>query len=220
MVPTMRVSSVLSDGLGRVAPNPPTPIQQGITSRVGASLVVNPPWGMVHVVTGWGLAVGAAPAGSSMLTVLARGFTFVRGFCYSVGGHARATAELRVSVEEFIPVKSVGPHSGPGVIDLPDTGTEHAEIAPLPTTMLGTFRHGQTVWGPRVIIINQETSGLGVQYFESNAEPDDPGLFTPITPGNFYRVWILAFQDASCQANGDATSNIAFDFGPVFFGFT
>jgi hypothetical protein len=155
-----------------------------------------------------------------MLTALARGFTFVRGFCYSVGGHARAYAELRVSVEEFIPVKSVGPHSGPGVIDLPDTGTEHAEIAPLPTTMLGTFRHGQTVWGPRVIIINQETSGLGVQYFESNAEPDAPGLFTPITPGNLYRVWILAFQDASCQANGDATSNIAFDFGPVFFGFT
>jgi hypothetical protein len=51
------------------------------------------------------------------------------------------------------------------------------------------------------------------------AEPEIPGLFMPVTPGNFYRVWIEAVQSASCEANGDALSNIAFDFTPVFFAF-
>jgi hypothetical protein len=217
MVPTIPVFSFTSDGTGGVG-HDLTPIQQGITSRVGGGLTAYPPWGAENVVTAWGLPVGAAPPGTSTLTVLARGFTFVRGMCYSLGGHARATADLRVCSEEFEPTARPVGHSG-RLMDTPDLGTEHAEIAPLPTTMLGTFRHGRTVWGPKVIVINQETSGLGVQWYSNDAEPDVPGLFTPITPGNFYRVWIQAFQSASCQGNGDALSNIAFDFGPVFFAF-
>jgi hypothetical protein len=217
MVPTIPVFSFTSDG--SASGQRLTPIQQGITSRIGGSLFAYPPGGMETAVTAWGFSAGTAPPGTSMLTVVARGFTFVRGYCYSLGGHAEAWAAIHVKVEEFEPTARPVGHSG-RLVDRPDPGTEHAEIAPLPTTMLGTFRLIRTVRGPNVIIINQETSVVGVQYFESDAELDAPGLFTPITPGNFYRVWIESGQWAIAQLNGDAVSNIAFDFGPVFFGFT
>jgi len=41
----------------------------------------------------------------------------------------------------------------------------------------------------------------------------------PITPGNVYRCWIKSGQWAIAGLNGDAVSNIAFDFGAVFFAF-
>jgi hypothetical protein len=217
MVPTIPVFSFTSDGTAGSFGNL-TPIQAGIASRIGGRLYAAPPGGMETAVTAWGLPLGAAPPGTSTLTVLARGFTFVRGLSYSYGGHAEASASLAVKVEEFEPTHKPVGHSG-RPIDTPDFEPEHAEIAPLPSTMLGTFRLIRTEIGPQVAIIRQETFGLGLQYFQMDAEPDDPGIFTPVTPGNFYRVWIQAGQWAICEFAAEAVSNIAFDFGPIFFAF-
>jgi hypothetical protein len=217
MVPTIPVFSGGTDGSAGVFRDP-TPIQMGITSRIGTSVGAFPPTGFGLVFTAWGLRAGAAPPGTSTLTVLARGFTFVRGFCYSVGGYARAYADVFVKVEEFEPTHKPVEHSG-SFIDTHDPGIEHVEIAPPPTAMLGTFRLTRTIRGPKVIVIDQETTVLGVQSVSMDADPEVPGLFTPITPGNFYRVWIESAQQVEAELNGDAVSNIAFDFGPVFFAF-
>jgi hypothetical protein len=77
MVPTTPIFSFLSEGTGGVGRDL-TPTQVGLTSRVGGSLRTYPPWGLETAVTAWGFQAGAAPPGASTLTVLARGFTFVR----------------------------------------------------------------------------------------------------------------------------------------------
>jgi hypothetical protein len=215
MVPTIPVFSGGTDGSAGVFRDP-TPIQMGITSRIGTSVAAFPPTGFGLVFTAWGLRAGVAPPGTSNLTVLASGFTFVRGFCYSVVGYAYAYADVFVKVEEFEPTHPE--HSG-GLIDTHDPGIEHPEIAPPPTEMLSTFRWIRNIRGPKVIVINQETTVLGVQSVSMDADPEVPGLFTPITPGNFYRVWIESAQQVEAELNGDAVSNISFDFGPVFFAF-
>ena len=45
-----------------------------------------------------------------------------------------------------------------------------------------------------------------------DTEDDALGIFMPITPGNFYRVWIEAVQWVLCGTDGAATSNISFRF--------
>jgi hypothetical protein len=217
MVPTIPFVSDGTDG-SAVVNGDPTPTQAGTTSRIGTRVGAFPPTGFALIFTAWGLRAGAAPPGTSTLTVLASGSTFVRGFCYSVGGYARAYADVFVKVEEFEPTHKPVAHSGSS-IDTHDPGIEHAEIAPTPDTMLGTFRLTQTIRGPKVIVIDQETTVLGVQSVSMDADPEVPGLFMPITPGNFYRVWIESAQQVEAELNGDAVSNIAFDFGPVFFAF-
>jgi hypothetical protein len=196
----------------------PTPTQVGATSRIGGSIAAYVPYGAVDATSAWGFNAGSAPPGTSTLTVVARGFTFVRGYCYSFGGEAWATAGLQVTVEEFELIERPAGHAG-HLIDEPDPGIAHPEIGS-PTAMLRNFILKRKIFGPWVWVIWQNTELIGLQYFESDAELDAPGLFTPITPGNFYRVWIEASQGALSVANGDAVSNIAYDFGPVFFGFT
>jgi hypothetical protein len=77
----------------------------------------------------------------------------------------------------------------------------------------------RTVRGSPIILINQETSVVGVQRVSIDEQRDAPGLFMPITRGNFYRCWIGSVQWAISGVNGDAVSNIGFDFGAVFFAF-
>ena len=120
---------------------------------------------------------------------------------------------------EFEPTHKPVEHPGRATIDEPDPGIAHPEIG-APTAMLGTVRLTRTIFGPPLSVIDQETDFIGLQWFDSDAELDAPGLLTPITPGNFYRVWIMAYQGVLSELNGDAVSNIAYDFGPVFFGFT
>lgn len=45
-------------------------------------------------------------------------------------------------------------------------------------------------------------------------------LVVPITPGLSYLWWIDCYQYAGVATPGSAVSNIAFDFGPVFFAFS
>jgi len=216
MVPTITFVSDGTDGSAALFRDP-TPIQFGSTSRIGTSVAAFPPTGFALIFTAWGLRAGAAPPGTTTLTVLAFGSTFVRGFCYSVVGYAHAYADLYVKVEEFEPIPK--PEHPGRLIDTPDPQIEHVEIAPPTTEMIGTFRLTRTIRGPKVIVIDQETTVLGVQEVSMDADPEVPGLFTPVTPGNFYRVWIESAQQVEAELNGDAVSNISFDFGPVFFAF-
>jgi hypothetical protein len=220
VIPTIPLVRVLSDGAAGVARDP-TPTQMGTTfgtiSRLGGSIAAYPPYGTAFAVSAWGFDAGAAPPGTSTLTVVARGSTFVRGFCYSFGGVASARAILEVRVEEFEQLGSSGRLIDKP--DKPDPGIAYPEIGSSPT-MPSTFRFTQNLHGPFLSVIDQDTDPIGLQYFESDAELDAPGLFTPITPGNLYRVWIWAAQEVFSLLHGDAVSNIAYDFGPVFFGFT
>jgi hypothetical protein len=217
VVPTIPVFSFTSDGAAGVF-RTLTPGRDGFMSRIGSSLYAFPPGGMETAVMAWGFWAGPAPPGTSTLTVLARGFSSVRGFCYSVGGYARAWATINAKVEEFEPTERPVEHPG-GPFDRPDPGTEDAEIALPPTARPGAFRLSRTVRGNPIILINQETIVVGVQSVSIDMQRDAPGLFMPITPGNFYQCWIESVQWAISGENGDAVSNIAFDFGAVFFAF-
>jgi hypothetical protein len=210
VVPTTSVFSYTSDGSasGRSHVD-----RDGFMSRIGASVFAYPPGGLESAVTAWGFWAGPAPPGTSTLTVLARGFTWVRGYCFALGGWARAWATINATVEEFEPTQRPVEH----FFDRPDPG--HAEIALPPTERPGAFQLIRTVRGNPIILVNQETSGVGVQSFSIDAQRDAPGLFMPITPGNFYRCWIGSVQWAQSALDGDAVSNIAFDFGAVFFAF-
>jgi hypothetical protein len=219
VVPTIPAFSFSSLGTGGVSRNL-TPIQAGGTSRIGGGLGAYPPYGLETTLTAWGFRAGAAPPGTTSLTVAASGVaTTQRGNCFTAGGYARAYADIHVIVEEFEPLKSV--HTG--LIDEPDPGTEHAEIAPDPSAMLGSFVFKRVVASGPTIIINMETTFLGYQVNFSDGAAHATVLVMPITAGNAYRWWIASQQSAICQAvsgPGAAVSNLAFDFGPVFFAFT
>jgi hypothetical protein len=219
VVPTIPAFSFSSWGTGGVSRNL-TPIQAGATSRIGGGLGAFPPAGVEATLTAWGFMAGAAPPGTTSLAISASGTTMVRGNCFTLGGYARAYADIHVIVEEFEPLRPV--HTG--LVDVPDPGTEHAEIARPATATLGTLVFRRVVTSGPTLIINQETTAIGYQITSpSDAEPHLTTLVMPITPGNAYRWWIASRQYVICQAvsgPGAAVSNIAFDFGPVFFAFT
>jgi len=216
VVPTIPVFSFTSDGVAGVHGDLP-PFREGFMSGVGLSIYASPPDGMETAVVGWGFWTGPAPPGTSTLTVLARGFSSARGFCYAMPGYARAWAAVIATVDEFEPTERPVEHPG-GLFDRPDPGTQ-GEIALSPTEMPGAYRLTRTTRSTPIILINQETSVFGVQSVSIDEQRDAPGLTMPITPGNVYRCWIKSGQWAIAGLNGDAVSNIAFDFGAVFFAF-
>jgi len=132
-------------------------------------------------------------------------------------GYARALASVNATVDEFEPTERPVEHPG-GLLDRPDPGTQ-GEIALSPTEMPGAYRLTRTTAGNPITLINHETGGFGVQYVSFDMQRDAPGLTMPITPGNVYRCWIKSVQWVLTGLNGDAVSNIAFDFGAVFFAF-
>ena len=150
VVPTTSVFSYTSDGSasGRSHVD-----RDGFMSRIGASVFAYPPGGLESAVTAWGFWAGPAPPGTSTLTVLARGFTLVRGYCFALGGWARAWATINATVEEFEPTQRPVEH----FFDRPDP--DHAEIALPPTARPGAFQLIRTVRGNPIILVNQETSG-------------------------------------------------------------
>lgn len=193
-----------------------TPTQSGSTSRIGGNLYAAPPAGVEATLTAWGFMAGTAPPGTTTLVVLARGFgTTQRGVAETFGGYARAYGEIAVTIEEFEPLMPVD-------VDLPAAGEEVAEIAD-PTAIVGTVVFKSSVTSAPTIIINQETTAIGYQLHIGDGASHVTALGMPITPGNAYRWWIVCRQHCVCQGvSGFAWggSNIAFDFGPVFFAFT
>jgi hypothetical protein len=195
-----------------------TPTQAGSTSRIGGALYAFPPAGVEATLTAWGFMAGRAPPGTTSLAIAASGFaTTQRGNCFAGGSYARAYGDIHVIVEEFEPLQPVDVE----ITHDPDDGT--AEIDPLPTATLGSLVFQRVLSSGPTIIINMETTFLGYQFHTGDGTSHATPLVMPITPGNAYRWWIASRQYAICQAvSGPATavSNIAFDFGPVFYAFT
>jgi hypothetical protein len=216
-VPTIPAFSFSSWGNAGVFRNL-TPIQSGGISRIGGNLYAYPPAGVEATLTAWGFRAGTAPPGTTSLAVTARGIaTTQRALAGTLGGYARAYGEVAVTIEEFESLKPVD--SGLG--DLPDDGEETAEIA-LPPTALGSLVFKSSVTSAPTIIINQETTAIGYQIHIGDGASHLTALVMPIAPGNVYRCWIVCRQHCICQAVSGparAQSNIAFDFGPVFFAF-
>jgi hypothetical protein len=217
VVPTIPVFSFSSWGNAGTNSNL-TPTQTGSTSRIGGALYAVPPSGVETTLTAWGFMAGRAPPGTTSLAIAASGFaTTQRGNCFAGGSYARAYGDIHVIVEEFEPLQPVD------VEIIPDRDDETAEIAREPTATLGSLVFKRVVSGGPTIIINMETTFLGYQVNFSDGASHATVLVMPITPGNAYRWWIASQQNTVCQAvSGPATavSNIAFDFGPVFFAFT
>jgi hypothetical protein len=215
VVPTIPAFSFSNWGNAGVFRNL-TPVQVGGTSRIGGNLYAAPPAGVEATLTAWGFMAGTAPPGTTTLAVLCRGFaTTQRGVAETFGGYARSYGEVAVTIEEFEPLMPVD-------VDLPDDGEEVAEIAD-PTAILGTVVFKSSVTSAPTIIINQETTAIGYQLHIGDGASHLTALVMPITPGNAYRWWIVCRQHCICQAVSGfawAGSNIAFDFGPVFFAFT
>lgn len=212
VVPTIPVSSFTSDGAagGRDI----TPARDGFMSGVGCNISAWPPNGMETAIIGWGFWAGPAPPGTSTLSFLARGFSSVRGFCYSCPGYARAFATVNATVEEWEPTERPVDVPG-GLFDRPDPADIHLP----PPERPGAFRLSRTVRGAPIILINLETSVFGVQVVSFDEQRDAPGLFMSSTPGNFYRCWIKSLQWAMSGANGAAVSTMVFDFGAASFIF-
>jgi hypothetical protein len=74
--------------------------------------------------------------------------------------------------------------------------------------------------GSNTALLFLQTAVLGWQESVLDTHPAATMLVTPVTPGNSYRWWIACYQFAGVAGSGAAVSNIAFDFGPVFYAFT
>jgi hypothetical protein len=210
-IPAFSFSSDLTAGAFRNV----TPVQFGSISRIGSSIYATVPGGTETLFTAWGFMAGKAPPGTGSLAVAASGLSMIRGNCYTVGGYARAYADILVVVEEFETLEPV--HSG--LTDTLDPGGPEAEIAD-PTAPLGSLVFKRRFSSQPTILINHETSALGYQLVALDNHPDATFLVMPITPGNVYRWWIASYQFCQCALAGWAGSNISFDFDPVFFAFT
>jgi hypothetical protein len=149
--------------------------------------------------------------------VAVSGLSMIRGNCYTAGGYARAYADIGVLIDEFETLKPVDSpvHSGLGGT----SGAGPAELAPDPMRPIGTLVFKRRVASNPTILINHETAVIGYQIVGLDQHPDFTVLVMPIRPGNVYRWWIGSYQYCQCALAGWAGSNIAFDFGPVFFAF-
>jgi hypothetical protein len=203
------------------------PVQFGSISRIGSSIygmAPGPPGTPpeTDLQTAWGFMAGKAPPGTSALTVAANGTAFIRGTCYThSGGHASAYGYIYAFVEEFVPVETPelgtpGHEHDPSHSSITHDHETVAEIDPGPSLAWTGVRAG----GGRTALLDLNTAVLGWQVSVLDTHPAAAMLLTPITPGNFYRWWIACYQYVGAAPPGAAVSNIAFDFGPVFFAFT
>jgi hypothetical protein len=204
-----------------------TPVQFGSISRIGSSIYGMAPGHAgtppeTDLESAWGFMAGKAPPGTSALTVAANGTTFIRGNCYAYsGGHASASGGICAFVEEFVPVgtpvlgTSVYEHD-PSLSSITHDHETVAEIDPGPSLAWTGVR----AYGAWTVLLNLTTAVLGWQVSVLDTHPAATMLVTPVTPGNWYRWWIASYQYAGVATPGAAVSNIAFDFGPVFYAFT
>jgi hypothetical protein len=203
------------------------PVQFDSISRIGSSIYAmatgtGPGGPEATLESAWGFMAGKAPPGTSSLTVAANGTAFIRGSCYAYsGGVAEATGSIYVFVEEFLPVGApVHEHDSSFSSTTHDDETI-AELDPGPTASIGSL-----VWtglrptGGWTALLDLRTSVLGYQVSTVDSYPLAPMMVMPVSPGNSYRWWIACYQYAGLVPPGGAVSNIAFDFGPVFYAFT
>ena len=209
-----------------------TPSQSGSISRIGGSIygmapgpAGTPP--QTDLETAWGFMAGKAPPGTSNLTVSANGTAFIRGNCYAhSGGVAEATGGMYSFVEEFVPVETPEPELAsvhehdPGLSSITHDHETVAELDPGATASIGSLAWtGLRAYGSETILLGLQTAVLGWQVSVLDTHPAATMLVTPVTPGNSYRWWIACYQFAGVATPGAAVSNIAFDFGPVFYAF-
>jgi hypothetical protein len=168
---------------------------------------------------------GKAPPGTSALTVAANGTAFIRGTCYAHGGGggAQASGDIYSFVEEFVLVPVGTPVLGtpvhehdPSLSSITHDHETVAEIDPGPSPAWTGLRAP----GSNTALLFLQTAVLGWQESVLDTHPAATMLVTPVTPGNWYRWWIACGQYAGVATAGAAVSNIAFDFGPVFYAFT
>ena len=203
-----------------------TPTQSGSISRIGSSIYgMSPgPAGTppeTDLQTAWGFMAGKAPAGTSALTVAANGTAFIRGTCWAhSGGQASAYGGIYAFVDEFEPVGTpVHEHDSSLSSTTHDYETV-AEIGPDPSASIGSLaRTGMGASSGWTVLLNLETALLGYQVSALDTHPAATMLVMPVTPGLSYLWWIASYQYVGAFS-GAAVSNIAFDFGPVFFGFS
>src|SRR5258708_7461725 len=194
-----------------------TPTQTGTVSRLFASIMATPPLGMITTTCSWGFMAGAAPPGTTTLTVVATGTTVERATTSTWGGYASAAADISITVDAFVDRNvSLSPRIPPdiGVILVP---VPNIRVAP-DLAFAGSVTSGPTP------IINLENWGVGFQLRERNMGTATVALVMPIIPGRFYQWQIESVQSAACQGGlfggSSAVCNFTFDFGPVFFAFT
>ena len=205
-----------------------TPVQFGSISRIGSSIygMAPGPAGTppeTDLETAWGFMAGKAPPGTSVLTVAANGTAFIRGNCYAhSGGHAGASGSIYTYVEEFVPVETPEPELAsvhehdPSLSSITHDHGTVAEIDPGPS-LAWTGVRANSGW---TFLLYLNTAVLGWQVSVLDTHPAATMLVTPVTPGNWYRWWIACYQYVGVATPGAAVSNIAFDFGPVFYAFT
>jgi hypothetical protein len=212
----------MAGALGGVIPS-----QSGSISRIGGSIyaLVPDPAGAppeTDLETAWGFMAGKAPPGTSALTVAANGTAFIRGTCYAHGGGgAQASGDIYSFVEEFVPVGTPVHEQDPSLSSITHDHETVAEIDPGPTASIGSLAWtGLRAYGSDTALLALQTAVLGWQESVLDTHPAATMLVTPVTPGNSYRWWIACGQYAGVATAGGAVSNIAFDFGPVFYAFT
>jgi hypothetical protein len=175
-----------------------TPTQGVFFSRVGADICAYPPLGMILTTCSWGFWAGFAPEGSTTLTVAAQGPTFEGANAWTFGGYASASAEICITIEEFVRLR---------------TGRRG-----------WTLEFTRSITGAATGIFDFWTAGLGYQYQLRDSFAATLCNMATV-PGRIYRCWVSALQSANCQGVSGvagasfAVSNFFFDMSPVFYAF-
>ena len=189
-------------------------------SRIGVSIAAYPPLGVIQCLTGWGFMVGVAPPGMKTLTISVDGATIEAGGVAALVGSAGANCELWIRVEEFVPLLPVDLGVDPSAFR--PGATPPAENS-IPGNPLATRRYSTSYFSSKTII-KHSLIGFGLQVLPRQGRAMNITLRTPITPGNAYRCWVVAGQNADCHSPitpaGWAYCNFTFDFGPIFYDFS
>jgi hypothetical protein len=165
-----------------------TPTQSGSVSRLWARIIAYPPFGLITTTCSWGFMAGLAPPGTTTLTVAASGTTFERATSQTFAGYASATAEISITVDEFVRLRRPRPRQPPDFVFARSITSGPTPIYNLTNYVAGFEDH-----------IRDGT--------------DATVLVMPITPGRSYQWWINSVQSAGCQAvtgYSSAVSNFAF----------
>jgi hypothetical protein len=220
VTPTLPLSSGARGGTtvlyGTLAPT-----RSGGMSRIGVSIAAYPPVGVIQCFTGWGFLVGVAPPGMKTLTVSVDGATIEAAGAAAFIGSAGALCELWIKAEEFVPLAPVDVGVDPSTFR--PGATPPATAIASPGHPLAGRQYSQSFFSSRTII-RHWVIGVGLQVLPRQGGSTNITLRTPITPGNAYRCWVVAGQNADCHSPltpaGWAYCNFTFDFGPIFYDFS
>jgi hypothetical protein len=161
----------------------------GGLGRIAASIAADPPSGGAATSTSLGATIGAAPPGTTALTVRATTASLENGLAIATPmfppASAQAYADLRILVQEFSP----------------------------------TFAFIRNVAGPLTVVYDASEFFFGVNIRVDEIRTRIASTLTPIVAGNIYRIWLDSFQFVNANFAAHAASNFVYDFGPLFFAF-